>query len=176
MDFRNNIQAANSRGLRNNNPLNLRPVGFTYEGQTGLDGAGHAIFKDIVFGLRAGTLDLYAKYFVRGLKTFAAIIKIFAPASDGNNEKNYVATLQKLTGIGSGDIALSGSNVEKILKAFTIVELGERYSNMIPASDFVKGINAANKQGLKVAAGAGGSFLIVVLVSIGLFFAKKNNK
>jgi hypothetical protein len=172
MDFRNDIRAKNSRGLRNNNPLNLRPVGFSYQGQTGVDSKGHAIFTDIVFGLRAGTLDLYAKYFVRGLKSFAAIIKIFAPSSDGNNEAAYVQQLKKITGITTNDISLSGSNIESILKAFTVVELGENYSNMIPQKDFVKGINAANKEGLKVAAGAGGSFLIVVLVTMAIFFAK----
>lgn len=174
MDFRNAPAAQGSRGLRNNNPLNLRPYGFTYQGQTGTDNAGHAIFTDVVFGIRAGVLELYTDYFIHGLKTFAAIVHDFAPSSDGNNEAAYVSALKKATGIGSGDIELSGSNIEKILKAFIGVEIGSKYAGMISQSDIVKGINAANKKGLEVAtAGAGGGFVIVVLIVLLIAYNKK---
>lgn len=176
MDFRNYTAAQSSRGLRNNNPLNLRPVGFSYEGQIDVDGAGHAIFKDVIYGIRAATLDLYTKYYVHGLKTFDDIIAVFAPYSDGNNEAEYVATLKNLTGIGSGDIGLNGANIERILKAFAFVELGKKYADLIASSDYVKGINSANKEGLKVAVGVGGSFLIVVLVALLFAFSQKNNR
>ena len=43
----------NDRNMRNNNPGNLRPVGFTYAGQTGLDAQGHAIFDSYDSGRAA---------------------------------------------------------------------------------------------------------------------------
>ena len=45
--------APGSRSYRNNNPGNLRPVGFTYPGQTGLDDQGHAIFDSYASGRAA---------------------------------------------------------------------------------------------------------------------------
>ncbi len=45
--------APGSRSYRNNNPGNLRPVGFTYAGQTGLDDEGHAIFDSFESGWAA---------------------------------------------------------------------------------------------------------------------------
>lgn len=38
---------------RNNNPGNLKPVGFTYAGQTGVDSYGHAIFETFADGRAA---------------------------------------------------------------------------------------------------------------------------
>ncbi len=177
MDFRNNSSAQNSRGLRNNNPLNLRPVGFTYLGQVGVDAKGHAIFTDIVYGVRAATLELYTNYFVHGLKTFAELVHDIAPASDGNNEAAYVSSLKNATGLGSSDIRLSGNNIEKVLKAFFSVELGGKYANMIASSDIVKGINAANKKALEVGAGAaGGGFVLLVAIVLGLAYGVKKNR
>lgn len=45
--------APGSRSYRNNNPGNLRPVGFSYDGQIGLDEQGHAIFDTYESGWSA---------------------------------------------------------------------------------------------------------------------------
>jgi hypothetical protein len=174
MDFRNNIAAQGSRGLRNNNPMNLRPSGFTYQHQVGLDEANHAIFDDVIYGVRAGTLDLYTKYFVDDLKTFEDIVHKFAPYSDGNNEAAYVQSLQDSTGI-TGDINLNASNIQSIIKAFINEEIGEQYGNMISIADIVKGINAANKTGLTIA-GSSGVFLLVVAIVIAIAIMKKKDR
>jgi len=177
MDFRNIPGAQGSRGLRNNNPMNLRPSNFTYLGQVGKDSAGHAIFSDVTFGIRAGVLELYTNYFKHGFKTLYQMISDFAPASDGNNVQAYVNFVSKKTGIpGNVDIKLSGSNIEALIKAFTEQEVGSRYAAMISNQDIVKGINAANKKGLEVASVGGGSFVIVVLVVLLVAYAKKKGR
>lgn len=42
-----------SISYQNNNPGNLKPVGFTYTGQTGVDSYGHAIFSTYTAGRAA---------------------------------------------------------------------------------------------------------------------------
>ncbi len=172
MDFRNNPIAQSNRGLRNNNPLNLRPVTFTYKNQTGLDSAGHAIFLNMIDGVRAATLELYTLYFVHGFKTLSQLVHDIAPYNDGNNEASYVSFLKNYTNIGNGDIFLDATNIEKVLRAFFNVELGVKYANLITQSDLKNGINAANKKALLVAGAGGGGLLITLLIGVYLI-AKK---
>lgn len=82
------------RGLRNNNPGNLRwSAANNWTGQTGHDAAGYAIFSEARWGVRALARNLRS-YSNRGLRSVRAIIERWAPASE-NDTAAYVAAVAR---------------------------------------------------------------------------------
>jgi hypothetical protein len=82
------VPPAGPLGIRNNNPLNLRPGGSYAKYGTpeeGLDAAGRQLLR----------------YQGRGIDTLGGIIGTWAPASDGNDVGAYVSDVSKRTGFGS---------------------------------------------------------------------------
>lgn len=67
-------------GLRNNNPLNVK--GTTWQGQSGNDPRGHAIFSSPAYGVRAAIVTLRTYWFTHKLRSIAAILSRWAPATD----------------------------------------------------------------------------------------------
>lgn len=93
------------RGIRNNNPLNIR-VGNNWQGEVerNSDGAFEQ-FKSLEYGIRAGFIIL-RKYMTgyngltEKLNTIEKIIKRWAPPSE-NNSVAYVRSVSEWTGIPS---------------------------------------------------------------------------
>lgn len=80
------------KGLRNNNPGNLRYVAsIPWNGQTGDDGTGYAVFDTAEHGVRAlgHQLNTYAG---RGLNTVTEIISTYAPSTE-NNTAAYISAV-----------------------------------------------------------------------------------
>lgn len=88
-----------SRGLRNNNPGNLRDQGIPWQGVTGADADGYLIFDTALNGIRAIARDLWTKFHKDGLRTVAAIIAKYAPPEDRNDTGAYVAAVAKALGV-----------------------------------------------------------------------------
>lgn len=86
--------ASTVRGLRNNNPGNLRENAF--RGYVGLND-GYAVFDTMQNGVRASVRQLKL-YIQRGNNTLAGIISTWAPAADSNNTAAYIAAMAKSTG------------------------------------------------------------------------------
>lgn len=185
MDFRNDPAAQGSKGLRNNNPGNLRP-GDSWKGMAGTSG-NFVVFTDVTYGIRAAALNLYTQYYVHGLKTLSALIKKYAPASDNNDPAAYANTVSKETGIGvNEDMALNTARVKAIIRAMMNVELTKKYSSMVTDADMEKGISMAGKFDIAVIQLEGiilrnkkpliiaGS--IAVALSVYLYFITKNKK
>ncbi len=98
------------RGIRNNNPGNLRPLtNDTWRGEVPPDtGAtpdphdemgSYSRFSSPEFGIRALIRDCRRKR-RRGLDTIFKIKQAFAPASDGNDVEAYAASVARmLTGL-----------------------------------------------------------------------------
>lgn len=85
-----------TRGIRNNNPGNLRPSDDPWQGQTGLDeaeGGPFVIFDTPFHGLRALIRTLYSYWTRHGLTTIAQIIARYAPKSENKTQAyiDYVA-------------------------------------------------------------------------------------
>lgn len=76
-----------TRGMRNNNPGNLR-AGF---GQVGTDSGGYAVFPSREAGYNAAARQLVG-YHNAGLDTINAIVSKWAPASE-NNTQAYVSSV-----------------------------------------------------------------------------------
>ena len=85
----------NTRGLRNNNPGNLRKTADKWEGQTGDDGE-FCTFVDLEHGCRA-MMKLLINYKKRyGLDTLSKIISRYAPTTE-NDTSTYLQTVAKAT-------------------------------------------------------------------------------
>jgi len=90
-----------TRGLKNRNPGNLKNnPRFIWNGQTGADSRGFAVFDTDVAGIRAAVIDLHTD-FVRGgqRSSITTLIGEYAPPGDGNNTPAYIAFVAKRTGL-----------------------------------------------------------------------------
>lgn len=81
------------RGIRNNNPGNLRPnQAWTWDGQGPMDTAGgqgeYLTFVSPEHGIRAMIRDIRQKR-KRGLDTVQKIMNVYAPPGDNNDPKAY---------------------------------------------------------------------------------------
>lgn len=173
-DYSQNINLP--RGLRDNNPLNIEPVGFTYNGQIGLDSNGEAIFSDTLFGFRAAALDLYTAYFVHSRKSLTDIINVFAPSFE-NDTAGYIQYVANDMGISPDvDINLNGNVMLQLIRSMMKIELGESYAAYFTDDEIKAGIVAAGKTELMFA--AVGSGVILLLISFLIYMAsnKKSNR
>jgi hypothetical protein len=84
----------------NRNPWNVRPPDNApeWDGQIGVDAAGHAIFSHEKFSARAAIKVLQAKQ-KNGKLSIMAMIDSYAPASDGNDPGEYAKWLGKELGV-----------------------------------------------------------------------------
>ena len=108
-----------TRGMRNNNPLNLKSSTHNmWKGKTG-DSEGFVQFSSPELGIRAAarTLKSYRK---KGLTTITGIINRFAPGSE-NNPQAYVHSISQMTGLNP-NIPLKSSDYPKLIKAMGMIE------------------------------------------------------
>ena len=111
----------------NNNPGNLRPKGFTYEGQIGVDDSGFAIFENKQAGKNALIKDIQIKQ-KRGLNNANDFIDIYTPASKENPEEgreNYKMGLAGHLGLKSTKDPFPPNSHEKIADFIASFESGE---------------------------------------------------
>jgi hypothetical protein len=117
-----------SRGIRNNNPLNLTESEFTraQPGFAGTDSGGrYARFDSPEAGMAAGQ-HLLVSYLQRGFDTPAEIIERWAPAKEnGSATANYVSYVAKRLGIGAHD-PVTAEQVPALMQAMAEFENGGR--------------------------------------------------
>jgi len=110
----------------NNNPGNLKPKGFTYKGQIGLDDQGFAIFENKDAGRNALMQDIRAKQ-GQGLNNPNAFIDKYAPAMKENPEEgreNYKIRMAQHLGLKSTTDPFPKGSEEKIADLITQFEGG----------------------------------------------------
>lgn len=88
------------RGIRNNNPGNIRP-GQGFKGECGAQD-GYAIFVTPELGMRAIAVDLLTK-FKHGLDTVTKIITRYAPPEDQNDTAAYIRCVAHDVGVRPDD-------------------------------------------------------------------------
>ena len=120
-------QSGLPRGMRNNNPGNLRIGSSPWKGKIPVaqnqDGAFEQ-FEAYVWGIRAMILNL-RNYFNGGFNTINKIIYKWAPPGDNNNTPAYVATVSNQTGFGPDQVLeFNQDTLKKLVRAMAYVENG----------------------------------------------------
>lgn len=128
-----------TRGIRNNNPGNIRAVGIPWVGKTGQDKSGFVVFDTPVNGIRALARNLWTYYHKYGLDTVHDIISRWAPPSENPTEK-YVRNVAKHAGVTPKQRLDMPRHVAKIVEAIIAFENG---TNPYSAGQIAQGINKA---------------------------------
>jgi len=117
------IMSLKPRGIRNNNPLNIRDYADNkWQGKTGTDDKGFVVFDNPENGIRAAKkiLQSYAK---RGITTLDSIVEAWAPKIE-NPTRNYVTFVARiLNKPENGEIVFS--DYAELLSAMTFFENGD---------------------------------------------------
>lgn len=129
-------QKKTPRGIRNNNPLNIR-IGNDWQGEKlpNTDGSFEQ-FTEMKWGLRAGFLLLRNYINKYGLNTIEKIIKRWAPSNE-NNTKEYIRRVCNHTGLESTTTLDASNSCQMIVlvEAMCVVENGQK----VPLEDIVMG-------------------------------------
>lgn len=117
------------RGMRNNNPGNIRISTTAWQGKIpagqNTDGSFEQ-FKTWAYGIRAMIKNLQSYQNNRGLNNLTQIISTWAPASDNNNTGAYIQSVATKTGFSpTQPLDLQNQNtMRKIVKAMAYFENG----------------------------------------------------
>lgn len=136
---RRNIE---TRGIRNNNPGNLRSWGNTPRV------GGFAAFPNAQAGLSAMARQL-GLYGQRGVDTLTGIVSRWAPSSDGNNVAAYIGDMMKQTGFGAAQhLNMSDPDtLQRLMSGIIMHENGRNpYSPGMIAAGARSGANATLHQ------------------------------
>jgi len=114
--------------IKSNNPFALiQSFGRAdkWQGLTGQTPSGFLIFDNAVNGTRAGFISFINTYLKRGINTIEKIFPKYAPASDPRNDpQQYIANVEKLTGIKRNQPITTAEQIMAIGKAIIRVESG----------------------------------------------------
>jgi len=135
----------------NNNPGNLKPVGFTYKDQIGVDDRGFAVFANKEAGRNALIQDIQIKQ-KKGINTPQSFIDKYAPAGSENSEEsrdNYKVGMAGHLGLKNTNAPFPDGSAEKIADFITSFERGSQTTQEAPKADpnnpFAVGVPLADK-------------------------------
>lgn len=114
-----------SRGLRNNNPLNIRRSSESFKGEIIGTDASFKTFLSMGHGYRAAMKILQGYQKNYGLKTIRTIISRWAPPSE-NDTPSYIATVSRVSGIGADKVVdlMKQNDMTRIVAGMSQVENG----------------------------------------------------
>ena len=129
-----------TRGIRNNNPLNIRHSKDRWEGaRVQQTDKSFVQFETMAYGYRAAwkVMESYWKYFHDLPKAFNVrnIIFRWAPPTE-NDTENYIRTVLLLTGLGGNENfaqpsrGMNYERLELLLRAMTTMECGIPYKEV----------------------------------------------
>jgi len=118
-----------TRGIRNNNPLNIRKGVSRWRGMLPADEQTDGAFVRFIgmeYGFRAAFV-LMGNYITRhGCNTIEKIVSRWAPKADGNNTDKYINDVCRLTGIGGRALLTPrDSRLRDIVWAMAQIESGK---------------------------------------------------
>jgi len=121
----NPTNTALPRGLRNNNPLNIRHNKDYFQGEIKGTDKSFKTFSCMPYGYRAGFVILHT-YLMRGDNTIEKIIARWAPPIENDTEK-YIAFVERYTGIIRHKelTATHGADYVQIVSAMSFMENGK---------------------------------------------------
>lgn len=128
-----------TRGIRNNNPLNIRYAGNNWLGKVPKDSKKDTAFEEFTtmyYGFRAALL-LIQNYIIKyGCNTITKIITRWAPPADHNNTAKYIADVCKMVNMGGNEVFSNADpRLKDIVRAMSLIESGTDIRNYWGALD-----------------------------------------
>lgn len=120
------ILTSGARGIRNNNPGNIRKSSTIWAGQAPAakqTDTAFVIFTDPEYGIRA-MAKVLTSYLARGIDTLAEIAATWAPPSE-NNTAAYIKSLSAHTGLDP-NARISAADFPRVIPAIIQHENGEQ--------------------------------------------------
>lgn len=113
------------RGLRNNNPLNIRHSADRFQGEIAGTDKSFKTFASLPYGYRAAFVIL-GTYLSRGINSIEKIISRWAPSAE-NNTESYIAQVEKYSGVPRNKVLTlaGGAELIMIVAAMSFVENGQ---------------------------------------------------
>ena len=129
-----------TRGIRNNNPLNIRHSSDQWQGaRVEQTDPSFVQFKSMAYGYRAAwkVLESYWNQFYRSKQpyTVSTIIGRWAPPTE-NDTQNYIRTVLNLTSLGGKENlpqpsrGVDTERLERLIRAMTTMECGIPYKEV----------------------------------------------
>ena len=122
------MEKRETRGMRNNNLLNIRINSDKFQGevQPSTDKAFKR-FETAAYGYRAAFKILRTYIGKYGLDTIRKMITRWAPPEDGNHTENYIKAVSERSGIPADDIIYPDNRemMTRIVAAMSYVENGQ---------------------------------------------------
>ena len=115
-----------TRGLRNNNPGNIRHDGVKWRGEIAGTDKSFKTFETMAWGVRAMFLLLNNYQIKYGIDTIESMIKRWAPENE-NNTETYIQTVSKISGINRSTLVTTTRKEQMlpIIEAMIMVENGK---------------------------------------------------
>lgn len=122
-------QSGLPRGMRNNNPGNIRRGSTAWQGKIPAGQNTDSAFEQFqayVWGIRAMIKNLQSYQRDRGLSTLTQIISTWAPAADNNDTNAYIRSVSLSSGLTpTQSLNLGDKNImRKLVQAMAKVENG----------------------------------------------------
>ena len=113
------------RGLRNNNPLNIRHSADRFRGEIAGTDKSFKTFSSLAYGYRAAFVIL-GTYLSQGCNTIEKIISRWAPPAE-NDTESYISQIERYSGVSRHKELTSASGTEymMIVAAMSFVENGQ---------------------------------------------------
>jgi len=113
------------RGLRNNNPLNIRHSTDNFQGEIKGKDKAFKTFISMPYGYRAAFVTL-ATYHSRGCNTIEKIVSRWAPPNE-NNTAGYIANVERWSGVLRQKLLTlaDGGDYIMIVAAMSFIENGK---------------------------------------------------
>lgn len=131
-----------AKPIRTKNPFSLiQKNPDQWQGLEGYDKKGFLSFTTVLFGVRAGFINLFNRYYLRGLNTIEEIFPVYAPPFENDTEA-YIRQVAKLTGFKPDQI-LNPDDFLKLGRAIIKVESG---ANWVNEKDLLEGFELAKQK------------------------------
>lgn len=138
VQFTDTIMSKLARGIRNNNPGNIRHGSSKWQGMSATQGDSAFVqFTAPEYGIRALAV-LLRGYFAKGFNTIEKIFPKYAPSSENNTEA-YIKQVVKTTGIPR-DKPLTATDLPALVVAIVLHENG---TQPYPLETINKGVSLA---------------------------------
>lgn len=116
------VLTSGARGIRNNNPGNIRKSATVWAGQASAQtDPAFVQFTKPEYGIRA-MAKVFNSYIARGIDTIEKMVATYAPASE-NNTAAYTANVVRISGIPA-TARVSAVDYTRIIPAFIAQENG----------------------------------------------------